>query len=251
MLPRWPPRKTRPSEDSLRDAFDASVRDITPEPNRASVRILHLAAPLDCEITSRCATILSPLELDRAKRFLADDDAARFVQRRAFRRYCAAVALDATIPLSQMVFDETEKGRPFLSDRPGLSFSFSSCRTGFLGAWSSSLQLGVDIEETNREVAAIELANQYFCASEAEAVQKAGVSDRRRIFLRLWTLKEAALKSVGEGLPFGLDAFRFALTPHPRVVQAPTGYGAPARFTSYPLEADGGTASLVLRSPSS
>ena len=71
-----------------------------------------------------------------------------------------------------------------------------------------------------------ELAREFFSGAEANAVERAGGLERQRIFFQLWSLKEAALKSIGEGLPFGLDAFEFELTPirmsfmHPRITVA-------------------------------
>ena len=59
------------------------------------------------------------------------------------------------------------------------------------------------------------------------------------------TLKEAALKSIGEGLPFGLDAFAFELAPTPRMVQAPAGHGGAKRFTAHVIEGAETVAALV------
>ena len=65
---------------------------------------------------------------------------------------------------------------------------------------------------------------------------------------RLEALKEAALKSIGEGLPLGLDTFEFELEPTPRVVRAPPDQGRPERFDAYWVEGTGGCAALAIRS---
>ena len=78
--------------------------------------------------------------------------------------------------------------------------------------------------------------SRYVCAGLA----------RLRTFCQLWSLKEAALKSIGEGLPFGLDAFEFELTPNLRVVSAPPDYGGPERFNAQIMQ--GLCAALVIRS---
>ena len=118
--------------------------------------------------------------------------------------------------MSRIAFAEKENGRPYLPNFPNLWFSFSSSRSGFLGAWSSTHAIGVDLEDKTRNVRPEELAQHFFSEAEAKAVESAGEA-RLRTFFQLWRLKEAALKSIGEGLPFGLDAFEFELSPNIRV----------------------------------
>ena len=74
------------------------------------------------------------------------------------------------------------------------------------------------------------------------------VPDRRQAFFQFWSLKEAALKSIGEGLPFGLDAFEFELDPNLRVVHAPPDHGGPEQFGAHVIEGTDGCAALVIRS---
>jgi 4'-phosphopantetheinyl transferase len=56
------------------------------------------------------------------------------------------------------------------------------------------------------------------------------------------------LKSIGEGLPFGLDAFEFELDPYLRVVHAPPDHGGPEQFDAHVIEGTDGCAALVTRS---
>jgi 4'-phosphopantetheinyl transferase len=232
----------------VNDLFTASARDCTPAPARRMARVLFAPVSRDPEAIANCASVLSDAEKRRAQCFLAEGDEAHFTQQRAFRRYCVALAAGSGSPLSRIAFEATEKGRPFLPGLQSCWFSFSSCRLGYLGAWSSTHRVGVDIEDHTRRVEATELAQSYFSPTEAKAVEGAGERACVRTFFQLWTLKEAALKSIGEGLPFGLDAFEFELDPNIRIVEAPRAYGGPERFCAYAIEVAGGCAALAIRS---
>jgi phosphopantetheinyl transferase len=228
----------------VNDLFAAGARDWTPASARHVARVVFAPVLPDAEVSNRCSSVLSLSEKRRAESFVEEGGKAHFSQRRAFRRYCGAIALGSPQFLSRIDFKETEKGHPYLPQSPHTWFSFSSCRFGYLGAWSSTHDIGVDIEDQTRSVAATELAQGYFSKAEAKAVE--GVDGpRASIFFQLWTLKEAALKSIGEGLPFGLAAFSFELTPSLRVVDAPRGHGGPERFRAHVIEGTNHCAALV------
>jgi 4'-phosphopantetheinyl transferase len=226
----------RDHSDRIADLFAAGSRELTPESARDAAHVLYAPASGDPEVSRRCASVLSDTELQRADRYATEHDKGQFEQRRAFRRFCGATVLGSSRPLSQIVFEETENGRPYLSDLPDFWFSFSSCRFGFLGAWSSTHGVGVDLEDRTRNLEAVELAHRFFTGAEANAVEGVGGLERRRTFFRFWSLKEAALKSIGEGLPFGLDAFAFELDPNLRVVHAPHDHGGPEQFDAHVIE---------------
>ena len=124
---------TRDDSVRINDLFAANSRDLTPAPARHAVHVLYAPVSHDPEVTELCASVLSDTELQRADRLVAEGDKALFEQRRAFRRFCGALVLGSSRPLSQIVFNETEKGRPYLTDLPDHWFSFSSCRIGFVG----------------------------------------------------------------------------------------------------------------------
>ena len=232
----------------INSLFSASLCDLTPVSARHVACVLYSPIYHDPEVTRHCASVLSDIELQRADRFVTEYDKAQFIQRRAFRRYCGAKALGASVSLSQVVFTETENRRPYLFNLPNFWFSFSSCRFGFLGAWSSSHGIGVDIEDQTRNMEAIELAHRFFSRAEANAVERAHNMECLRIFLQFWCLKEAALKSIGEGLPYGLDAFEFELDPNLRVIHAPAEHGGLKQFNAHVIEVTDCSAALVFRS---
>ncbi len=239
---------TRYDSDRINNLFAAGSRDVTPASARQVAYVLYAPVSRDPEVSRYCASVLSDTELQRADRFVNEYDKAQFKQRRAFRRFCGAAVLRSSQP-SQIVFEETENGRPYLSGLPDFWFSFSSCRFGFLGAWSSTHGVGVDLEDQTRNLEAAELAQRYFSGAEANAVEGVGGLERLRTFFQFWSLKEAALKSIGEGLPFGLDAFEFELDPNLRVVHAPPDHGGPEQFDAHVIEGiDSCCAALVTRS---
>jgi phosphopantetheinyl transferase len=239
---------TRDASDRIIDFFAASSCDLTPVSAHHATRVLCVPTSHDSEVTRCCASVLSQAELRRADRFVSHRDKTLFTQRRAFRRFCGALALKSSLPLSQIDFKETENGRPYLSDLGNFWFSFSSCRFGFVGAWSSTHGIGVDFEDQTRDLEAADIARRFFSGAEASAVEAACGPERLRTFFQIWCLKEAALKSIGEGLPFGLDRFEFELEPNPRVVRAPDGHGKPEQFNVHVIERTGSCAAIVIRS---
>jgi 4'-phosphopantetheinyl transferase len=78
-------------------------------------------------------------------------------------------------------------------------------------------------------VEASQLAESYFTPAEFNSVATAGEA-QQSAFLQLWSLKEAALKSIGEGLPFGMDAFGFELGESVCITKAPADHGGPPNF---------------------
>ena len=239
---------TSGDSNRIKNLFTANSRFLTPVAVRHAAQVLYAPVSHDPEVTELCSSVLSDTELQRADHFVKQDDRALFTQRRAFRRFCGAAVLESSQPLSQIEFVETENGRPHLAGLPDVWLSFSSCRFGFVGAWSSTHGIGVDFEDQTRDLEATELARQFFSVAEARAVEGPVGLANLRTFFQFWCLKEAALKSIGEGLPFGLDAFEFGLVPGLRVVHAPPDSGGPERFSAHMIEGTECCIAMVIRS---
>ena len=162
----------RNHSDWVNDLFAAGARDWTPASARHAACVLYAPLSPDPEASRRCASVLSNTELRRTGLFLTEDGKAQFQQRRAFRRYCGAYVLGSSRPLSQIDFQETEKGRPYLPDLPDVWFSFSSCRFGFLGAWSSTHGVGIDLEDHTQNLETTELARTVLFAGRSEGCRR-------------------------------------------------------------------------------
>jgi len=215
------------------DHFASSSVDLTPPTAPAATRVLYAPVAFNARLLSQCASILSESERQRAGRFATDELRAGYLQRRAFRRFCGALALKSGVSLSRVEFSENGQGRPALPSLPHCWFSFSACRQGMAAAWSHTHAIGVDSEDTTRRIDVADMARLYFSAREARLVGKHSGETQCSRFFSLWMLKESALKSIGEGLPFGLSEFEFDLEPEPRIVHVPAGYGEARQFRAH------------------
>ena len=107
----------------------------------------------------------------------------------------------AGIPVADQVFVNNPWGKPRLAGREDLHFSLSHS-----GHWAvcalSDLPVGVDVEAPRCTPA---VARRFFHPEE--------LTSEDSVFLtRLWTAKEAFVKSLGRGLTIPLDSFLVRLT---------------------------------------
>lgn len=128
---------------------------------------------------------------------------------RALLRRCLSHYLSRD-PLS-FVFEKTEQGKPVLSGHktqdgktnneqvPVFNISHGPRWVACAFAWKGCI--GVDIDSEARRNRTDDIASHYFHPNEQAYLQ--GIQDasaRRRAFFQLWTLKEAYLKSLGDGI---------------------------------------------------
>ena len=125
------------------------------------------------------------------------------------------------IPDSAVVLDEDARGKPHLagstrgrSDAALLEFNWSHSGDYALIAVSGGGAVGVDIERLGKNLRAVEIARRFFDAGEADVLAALDPDSRDHAFIGLWCAKEAVLKTVGEGLSFGLARLAFAHVAH-------------------------------------
>ncbi|HEX6591913.1 MAG TPA: 4'-phosphopantetheinyl transferase superfamily protein, partial [Moraxellaceae bacterium] len=102
------------------------------------------------------------------------------------------------LPSSSLIFKRAESGRLFLEEAQGWHFSLSHSAGG-IAAIACTQPCGIDIE-VPRKASFESVASRYFAEAEKKALQEAPTDQRVELFFRLWTLKEASVKALGEGL---------------------------------------------------
>ena len=88
-----------------------------------------------------------------------------------------------------------ERGKSYFAEGPW-HFSISHTKNHVFCALSTR-PVGLDAEEMDREIN-LRLAEKIL--SEPERIRLEAVADKRAALLKLWVLKEAAVKLTGEGL---------------------------------------------------
>lgn len=136
----------------------------------------------------------------RAARYLAPDSRRNLVASRTRLRQCLEL-----LELDQDRVRVADNGRPFYDDQSlQLNISHSYERAFLAMSRDPALieGLGVDVEWSGRTIDALGIGRRFFTATEYGWIG----SDTARFF-RIWTRKEAIIKSNGIGLRVELDSF--------------------------------------------
>lgn len=172
---------------------------------------------------SRLRALLPPAEQARADRFRFATDRTAYVAAHGLLRAELGRWLGKAPGRVEIVYDAL--GKPGLAGprAPALHFSISHSRR-YVACAFSQVRVGVDIEETDRE---IDLAvAKVLAGPERRHLDRLAPEDRTVAFLEIWTMKEAALKAYGTGLSMPLDSFSVCAAS--RCVQPGAGSPLPA-----------------------
>lgn len=163
-------------------------------------------------LTSAFDTILNDDERARNLRYRHQRDRQLHLLARVMCRTILSRCQPEVLP-HQWEFQPGPHGKPELVgpkyNQGPLHFNLSHTEGIVVLAVSRAGAVGVDVERTDRPIDHLGLANRYFAQVEAEAVKNCAAEERGALFYRIWTLKEAYVKAVGQGLAHALDSFWF------------------------------------------
>jgi len=155
-------------------------------------------------------SLLSEDELERAVRFVFEQDAWHFKLCRAILRVGLGLHLGVHIQgkhIRQIRIKTTERGKPYI-EGCGLHFNVSHCRGTGLLAFTRSGEIGVDVEQVRTDVGALQIAAQHFHPREIDFIASAkDATEQACRFTRIWTRKEALLKATGLGISEDMKSF--------------------------------------------
>jgi 4'-phosphopantetheinyl transferase len=162
--------------------------------------------------------LLSVEEQARAKRFFQEWHRRRYTIAHGALRQILATYLER--PAETIEFANGPHGKPSVvePERSSRRLEFNLSHSGDLAlvavAWDRPV--GVDLEEWERDMNHLELAERFFSPAERDALRALAESadDLVRGFFAAWSRKEAYLKASGHGVTRGLHHFDVTLEPH-------------------------------------
>jgi len=168
--------------------------------------------------------IRNPELLDSYRAILSNDEMARY-DRYWFERdkhlHLVAWTLvrtmlseHADIAPSAWEFALNRYGRPEIAGpagAPPLRFNLSHTRGLVACIVVPELDVGIDVEDRNRDTTGVDVARRFFSPVEVAAFGHLPAERQQQVFFEYWTLKEAYMKAVGVGISLGLGRFSFAL----------------------------------------
>ncbi|MFE0605471.1 4'-phosphopantetheinyl transferase family protein [Streptomyces sp. NPDC058892] len=132
----------------------------------------------------------------------------RFVASRLAVKYTAAAALGiapADLDLAYKI-----GGRPYLRGFDQIDVSLTHTDELIAVGISRNGRIGIDTEPTGRRLSFHLLQDQVCTAAEKAELAALPEAEQPAAMLRLWTLKEAYTKALGQGLRLGFGEFGFA-----------------------------------------
>ena len=151
------------------------------------------------------AALLSDEERARRERFRFERDRHLYLVAHALVR--DRLSALTGLPPRALQFESGEHGKPELvSPGAATGVRFNLSHTHGLVACAVGLHddLGVDVEHRDRTVELEQVARSVYSPAELEGLLALEGRARRVRFFQLWTLKEAYIKAVGQGLSMPL-----------------------------------------------
>jgi 4'-phosphopantetheinyl transferase len=139
---------------------------------------------------------------------LADPHArARFAATRLMLRHTVGAVLQS--PPDRIELAYKPGGRPYLRGCDQLDVTLSHTRELIVVGINRRGRIGVDTEAADRRIRYTEVERLLCTPREREQLAELEESARDRELVRIWTLKEAYSKALGQGMRMGFNRFGF------------------------------------------
>lgn len=155
----------------------------------------------------------------------------RFAASRLLLKHVAAHAIEATPQSVELAYQPG--GRPFLRGCDQIGISLTHTEQLLMVGVTRRGWIGVDAELADRPMLVSGIERQVCTPYERMALACVDEEHRNREMVRLWTLKEAYSKAIGQGMRFRFNEFGFGPSGRPVRVLMPDGSPGTGREWSF------------------
>ena len=174
-----------------------------PHPMPLFIHLFHIPSLLLETPLHIARAALSPEESTSASNIKAERRLHEFIYGRYYLKHALAKHLNT--PIENIIFKKHSHGKLYLEGNP-TAFNLTHSGEYLAYAISDEGDIGVDIEHPQRKMSDLaSIAERYFTQEESQALKRLSGAAQTQLFYKIWTLKEAALKTVGTGISAGLD----------------------------------------------
>ena len=160
-------------------------------------------------------TVLSAQERRHANRFRSETERTRYIAVRTLLRLALSHRMRNAVAGGDWRFSMNAYGKPELCpDQANCSFSISHADGFSVVAIAPNKTIGVDAEKIDKDRLK-HLPLECLSANEQDRLNARPQDDRYHDFFRLWTLKEAYTKALGEGMSRDFGDLEFNLDTAP------------------------------------
>ena len=215
--------------------------------NEVHIWLASLDVP--AKTCTRLRSFLSEEEISRANRFYFPQDRDYFVVGRGLLRIFLGQYLDSDP--TTLHFTYGRYGKPVLDPNENnseLSFNMSHSKSKVIYAFSHGREVGIDIEDLNRDVDREQIVRRNCSEQEKIAYHTVPTELKQEAFINCWTRKEAYIKARGEGLAAHLDQITVSLVPgdEPRLLDTQAGEHEITRWTLKEIDVGSGYVAAVI-----
>jgi 4'-phosphopantetheinyl transferase len=175
--------------------------------NSGEIHIWHTFYHDSASLIKLCSNALSSAELEHKSYFKFPKDQHSFVVSHGLLRILLSYYLHISPDELKMV--KHSKGKPYQLNDPCLFFNISNSGDCCVFAVSRNGEVGVDLEKIRPLDDLDELIRKNFSPKE-QAVINRQPKERLHRFFKFWTIKEAFLKAIGEGMRLTPDLLEFS-----------------------------------------
>ena len=180
---------------------------------KGQVMVTHVSLDPNTEDWKSHLSCLSIDEQKKVLQFHYEGDKLRFAKCRSVLRKIIGMWLNK--PYSSLMFKFGKHGKPHLDHHTDIHFNISHTQGHAVLAFARDHEIGIDIENTQRDTDIDNVAQKVFTKKEQELLFQMDGKNRKNLFFRLWTAKESFLKATGRGLTLNPQEIEAILPKYP------------------------------------